>query len=37
MVVKRPNGCKIYQMVVKYTKWLENIPNGGKMDQMVVK
>jgi 4-aminobutyrate aminotransferase-like enzyme len=28
---------KILQMVIKYTKWQENIPNGNKIYQMAVK
>jgi hypothetical protein len=32
-----PNGYKIYQMAIKYTKWLYNIPNGYKIYQMAIK
>jgi hypothetical protein len=27
----KPNGHKMYQMAVKYTKWQQNVPNGRKI------
>jgi hypothetical protein len=35
--VDLPNGRKIYQMAVKYTKWPYNMPNVHKIYQMAVK
>jgi hypothetical protein len=37
MAIKIPNGRKIYQMAVKYTKWQLNKPNGRKIFQMTIK
>jgi hypothetical protein len=34
---KVPKRGKIYQITTKYTKWPQNIPNGLKIDQMVIK
>jgi hypothetical protein len=34
---KIPKRGKIYQITTKYTKWPQNITNGSKMDQMVIK
>jgi hypothetical protein len=31
------NYHKMYQMVTKYTKWQQNIPNGNKIYQMAIK
>jgi hypothetical protein len=33
-VVQRTKRENIYQMATKYTKWLQNIPNGFKIYQM---
>jgi hypothetical protein len=36
MAINIPNGNKIYQMAIKYTKWPQNIPNGNKIDEMSI-
>jgi hypothetical protein len=30
------NGGKIHKIIMKCTQWLQNIPNGYKIDQMVI-